>query len=148
VTGATFTLAPGGQPPSVTLTYASPASAIQISRIRYNPPGPDTRSTKSLNAEWIRLRNTGASTRHLRGWSISDADEHVYRFRRLALRPGASVTVHSGPGRDTAHHRYWNRRGHTWDNRSGLARLRRPNGTLADQCRYNNAHRSQRRCFP
>jgi hypothetical protein len=123
-----------------------PTSAIQITRIYYNSPGPDTGSNKSLNAEWVRLRNTGRTTRQLRGWSISDADGHVYRFGSLALRPGAAVTVHTGRGRDTATNRYWNRRRYTWDNTSDLARLHRADGTLADQCLYDNPNASQLRC--
>ena len=122
------------------------ASTIEISRIYYNSPGPDTRSNKSLNAELIRVRNTGRSTQQLRGWWISDADGHTYRFWRLALRPGASVTVNSGRGRDTASDRYWNRHDYVWDNKRDRARLYRANGELADQCAYNNRHTSQIRC--
>ena len=111
-----------------------PASAIRITRIYYNSPGPDTATNKSLNAEWIRLTNTSRTIQPLRGWSITTTHEHVYRFGRLQLRPGASVTVHSGRGRDTASDRYWNRRRYSWDNRRDLARLHSKSGTLADQC--------------
>ena len=123
-----------------------PASAIRVSRIFYNSPGPDTGSNRSHNGEWIQVRNTGRTSRQLRGWWISDAEGHVYRFGRLALRPGASVTVHTGRGRDTTKDRYWNRRGYVWDNQRDLARLHRADSTLVDQCHYDNAHASQLRC--
>ena len=123
-----------------------PASAIRVSRIDYNSPGPDTASNTSLDAEWIRLTNTGRIVRQLRGWWITDAEGHVYRFGRLALQPGASVRIHSGHGRDTASDRYWDRRGYSWANSRDLARLYSPNGVLADQCRYDDSHASQVRC--
>lgn len=123
-----------------------PASAIRITRIYYNSPGPDTGTNKSLNAERIRLTNTSRTIQPLRGWSITNSHGQVYRFGRLQLRAGASVTVHSGRGRDTASDRYWNRRGYSWNNRRDLARLDRANGTLADQCRYDGSQASQIRC--
>lgn len=123
-----------------------PASSLGISRIDYNLPGPDTASNTSLDAEWIRLRNTGRTVLQLRGWRITDAEGHVYRFERLALQPGHSVTTHSGRGRDTAGNQYWDRHGYSWANSHDLVRLYRPNGTLADQCRYDDAKASQIRC--
>jgi hypothetical protein len=137
--------AAGDGTPRVIIT-PEPASAIRISRIYYNSPGPDTGTNKSLNAEFVRLRNTSRTATQLRGWSIHDADGHVYRFGRLALRPGATVTVHSGRGRNTANNRYWQRRRYIWDNSSELARLHRADGTLADQCRYDNSHANQVKC--
>jgi len=104
----------------VIISYMPPASAVQISSISPTSSGAsaaraaassDTGTNRSLNGEWIRLRNTSRNARQLRGWSIRDADGHVYRFGRLELRAGASVIVHSGRGRDTARHRYWGRRG-------------------------------------
>ena len=141
VSDASF--APGDGSPRVVIT-PQPASAVRISRIYYNSPGPDTGSNPSLNGEWIRLTNTGPTSRQLRDWWITDAGGHVYRFGRLALRSGASVTVHSGRG--TGHKQYWNSSVYIWDNTRELARVYRPNGELASQCRYDDAHRSQIRC--
>ena len=94
----------------------------------------------------MRLKNTSRTAQQLRGWRISDLDGHAYRFGPLRLRPGASVTVHSGRGRDTRSDRYWNRRGYVWDNTRELVRIHTPRGRLADQCRYDNSHASQLRC--
>jgi hypothetical protein len=123
-----------------------PASAIRISRIYYNPSGPDTATNQSLNAEFVRLKNTSRTTRQLRGWRISDSDGHAYRFGALRLRPGGSVTVHSGRGRDTRRDRYWNRRGYVWDDTRELVRVHTAHGRLADQCRYDNSRARQIRC--
>ena len=146
ITNAVTSSGPSGANGAVVISYTLPASMVQISRIRPNPPGPsvaraaalrNTASNRMLNGEWIRLRNVGRKARQLRGWLISDADGHGYRFGRLKLRSGASVTVHSGRGRDTAKHRYWGRRDEVWDNNRDFAHLRRPNGTFADMCRYD-----------
>ena len=119
VSGASF--AAGDGTPRVLIT-PPPASAIRISRIYYNSPGPDTATNQSLNAEFVRLKNT-SRTAQRRGWRISDLDGHAYRFGALRLRPGASVTVHSGHGRDTPEDCYWSRRGYVWDNARELVRV-------------------------
>ena len=141
--GVSFSLGDGK--PRLLIT-PRPESAIRVTRIYYNSPGPDRATNKSLNAEFVRLKNTSRTARQLRGWRISDSDGHVYRFGRLRLRPGESVTVHSGRGRDTPRDRYWNRRGYVWDNTRELVRVHTPRGRLADQCRYDNSHASQLRC--
>jgi Lamin Tail Domain len=141
-----YSTGPYGAAGVIIISYTPPTSAIQITRISSNSPSPDTGSNQSLNAEWIRLRNTSQTTEQLRGWSISNADGHTYRFGGLALRPGAPVTVHSGRGRDSASDRYWKHRGYIWNNTRDTARLLRADGTLADQCRYNNADANQHRC--
>lgn len=143
VAGASFALGDGT--PRLLIT-PRPASAIRISRIYYNSPGPDRATNQSLNAEFVRLKNTSRTAQQLRGWTISDSDGHVYRFRALRLRPGASVTVHTGRGHDTPRDRYWNRRGYVWDNTRELVRVHTPRGRLADQCRYDNSNASQLRC--
>ena len=144
VTRVSFSSADGT--PRLVIT-PQPASAIQITRTSYNPPGPDTATNASLNAEWIRLKNVGPTSRHVRGWRITDADGNVYRFGRLALRSGASVTVHSGHGRDTRRHRYWNRQRYVWDNTRDLARIYSAKGRLTAQCRHDNRKAGQIRCW-
>jgi Lamin Tail Domain len=109
-------------------------------------PGPDTATNQSLNAEVIRLENTSRTVRQLRGWTVSDSDGHAYLFGRLRLRPGGSVTVHSGHGRNTPRDRCWNRRSYIWNNTRELVRVHTAHGRLADQCRYDNSRASQLRC--
>lgn len=106
-----------------------PASAIRIRQVDYNSPGPDTATNKSLSAEVVRLKNVSRTVQELRGWTISDSDGHVYRFGRLRLRPGESVTIHTG-----------------WDKSGDLVRVDTAHGRLADQCRYDDSHASQIRC--
>ena len=76
------------------LAPSAPA-AIRITKIYFDSPGADTGSNFSLNAEWIRLRNTGARSRLLTGWKIRDAQGHVYTFGTYRLGAGLAVTVHT-----------------------------------------------------
>jgi hypothetical protein len=130
------------------VVVAAPAAtaAIRIARINYDSPGRDTRSNASLNAEWIRLENTGGPARQLRGWTISDAAGHVYRFERFRLRAGRTVTVHTGDGTDTSANLYWGSGNYIWNNDADTARLRRPTGALADSCQYDNSSASSVNC--
>ena len=77
------------------LAPSAPA-AIRITKIYFDSPGADTGSNFSLNAEWIRLRNTSARSRLLTGWKIRDAQGHVYTFGTYRLGAGLAVTVHTG----------------------------------------------------
>ena len=124
----------------VSLALVSGASAaIRITKIYFDSPGADTGSNSSLNAEWIRLKNTGTSGRYLTGWTIRDASNHVYRFGTFKLHAGYSVTVHTGSGSNTATNRYWGSSGYIWNNDGDTARLKNRAGTLIDKCSYSGA---------
>jgi Lamin Tail Domain len=131
---------------AVSLVVPAASGAIRITRIYYNSPGADTGSNASLNAEWIRIRNTGSTGRWLTNWRIRDASGHTYRFGSYKLRAGRAVTIHTGNGTNTARHRYWRSGNYIWNNTSDTARLRRPNGALVDVCHYNNSSASQKVC--
>jgi hypothetical protein len=120
------------------LAPAAPA-AIKITKIYFDSPGADTGSNSSLNAEWIRLRNTGSTGRYLTGWTIRDASGHVYRFGTYRLRAGYAVTVHTGNGTNTRLNRYWRSDGYVWNNNGDTAKLKNRAGTLIDRCSYSGA---------
>jgi hypothetical protein len=133
---------------AATAALASSASAaIVIRKIYYNSPGFDRGSNKSLNGEWIRLKNTGRKRRSLRSWTIRTAAGHRYRFGRYSLKPGRSLTIHTGRGTNTAANRYWGRRRYVWNNRRDTARLRNARGTLIAKCSYHNAFAHYKVCF-
>jgi hypothetical protein len=126
----------------VALLAATAAGAkIRITRIDYNPPGADTGSNKSLNAERVRIKNTGTTTRKLRGWRIRDRQGHVYIFGLIALGPGRAVILHTGRG-DTNYvsepqHTYWQLDNYVWNNGGDRATLRNRQGTVVDRCSYS-----------
>jgi hypothetical protein len=136
--GYTAGLPPVPQPP--------PPPTVRISAIRYDAPGLDRRIARSLNREWVRLRNASSQRVTLTGWTLRDRQGHVYRFGVYALAAGASVTIHTGPGRNRAADRYWRRARHVWGNTRDRATLHAATGTLVDVCAYANARADLRRC--
>jgi hypothetical protein len=108
------------------------ATTVTITAVRYDPPGPDTRANR--NREWLRLTNTGTRAVRLTGYLLRDGDGRGYRFPDTRLRPGRSLTVFTGPGRDTAQARHWGLRRHVWDNGGReSAQLRDRYGRLVDR---------------
>ncbi|MET9297156.1 lamin tail domain-containing protein [Streptomyces sp. NPDC003077] len=131
------------------LATAAPASAagsVHIAEIYYNSPGADNRSNSSLNAEWVRIKNSTSRAVSLKGWTLTDASRHTYKFGTYTLGAGKSVTIHTGKGRDTAAHRYQNRRAYVWNNDRDTATLKKASGARADSCSYNNPRRSSVVC--
>lgn len=61
----------------------------------------------------------------MQGCTISDASVHVYTFPSFVLAAGATVTVHTGPGTNTATALYWGLGSSVWNNDSDMATLKR-----------------------
>lgn len=115
-------------------TSVQAASPVQIRRVYFNPPGTDTGSNSSLNGEYVLLKNVTGTARTITGWTISDAQRHVYKFRTFRLGAYRYVYVHTGHGSDTTLHRYWNSSAYIWNNTGDRATLRNARGTLVDYC--------------
>lgn len=123
---ATLTAAPAeAANPALHFSYAVP-----------NSPGADRGSNTSLNAEWVRIKNSGSTTVNLTGWTVRDKAKHVYRFPTYSLRPGESVTLHTGKGTSTHANRYWQRRWYVWNNTGDTAYLRNSSGKQKDSCSW------------
>lgn len=58
---------------------AAAASPVRFNWVQYDSPGSDTGPNKSLNAEWVRVKNFGSKARTLTGWTIRDPEGHVFR---------------------------------------------------------------------
>ncbi len=122
-------------------------SGVRIDRIRFDPPGSDTGSNRSRDAEWIRLGNPGHLTRYLSGWTVHDASSHVYRVRGVKLAAGKTLTIHSGAGSDTRADLYWNASDYIWNNNTGdTATLRNADGDRVDRCAYTTASAPSAAC--
>jgi hypothetical protein len=123
--------------PLLTATPAQAASPVLISTIYYDSPGKDTGSNTSLNAEYVTLKNTGRTTVNLTGWTLHDAKNHLYPFKgKVSLRAGASVTIHTGKGKDTSAHRYWGRDWYVWNNTGDTASLHNAADKQVDFCAW------------
>jgi P pilus assembly chaperone PapD len=119
------------------LGVASQASAaVKITKIYYDSPGTDTGSNSSLNAEYVRIKNTGTRRVTLTGWTLRDASKHVFKFPTFRLAAGKTVTVHTGKGSNGASNLYWGSTAYIWNNTGDTASLKRRDGSLASRCSY------------
>jgi hypothetical protein len=109
---------------------------IQIYKIYYNPPGPDTGSNSSLNHEWVRLYNTSSSNISLTHWTLRDAAGHVFRFATYTLGAHSYVKIRTGHGTPTQTNRYWNLNWYVWNNTGDTATLEDTHGGTVDTCHY------------
>lgn len=109
----------------------APRSSVVIGQVQYDSPGWDNGSNRSLNSEWVEVRNTGRHAVSLRGWTLTDRDGNRYSFRHLWLRGHDSVLVHTGFGRDNGRHVYQDRGTYVWDNNDS-ATLRDSSGRWID----------------
>lgn len=121
--------------------------AIKIKAIYFDPPGTDTGSNSHLNKEYVVIKNTGNQGRQLRRWKLFDKGRiHTYRFGRFKLRAGRSVRVHTGRGRDTRSHVYWDMGNYVWNNDGDVATLKTKGGRTASRCSYSSTASSPKRC--
>jgi hypothetical protein len=109
---------------------------VRLHAIQYDSPGRDDRSNASLNAEWVSVVNTGRRAVNLRGYTIEDRANHVYRFGNVWLDGGDRVVVHTGIGRDNGNQLYWDSRNYIWNNDGDTAVLSGPRGRALDFCSY------------
>ncbi|WP_066360399.1 lamin tail domain-containing protein [Herbidospora mongoliensis] len=144
---------------STTALLSAPAQAkapaVQITKIYYNSPGsPDNGANGSLNGEYIQLKNITKKAVSLKGWTVRDATkapDHIYTFAAFTLKPGKTVTLRTGVGKDTATTRYWGRSGggtfaYIWNQASDTGYLRNASGKLVDSCAYNSSRDAYKVC--
>lgn len=119
------------------------AGSVHFSMVYYNSPGSDRGGNTSLNAEWVRVKNTTSKTTTLTGWTIRDRSTHVYRFPTFTLKPGRSVTLHTGKGRNTSTDLYWNQSWYVWNNDGDKATLKNASGATKDTCSWSGGGASK-----
>ncbi|MGN6743744.1 MAG: lamin tail domain-containing protein [Amnibacterium sp.] len=124
-----------------TASVAAPADAanpvLHFSAAEPNSPGSDRGGNTSLNGEWVRLSNSSRTASYvLTGWTIRDRANHVYKFGSFTLKPGASVTLHTGAGTNTSTSRYWGQRWYVWNNTGDEAYLKTSGGVTKDTCTW------------
>lgn len=109
------------------------ANGFKVTRIVYDPPGSDTSDTENL--ELVVIKNRAKKQRNLRSWSITDGAGHLYVFPKRVLKPGQTLTLHSGKGKNKPRRLYagW---GHIWNNSGDSFQLRNPNGKLRHSGAY------------
>ncbi|MEO3787376.1 lamin tail domain-containing protein [Actinocorallia sp. B10E7] len=107
---------------------AAAKPTLKFTKIQYDAPGPDTRDNDQLNKEFVVIKNTGRKAVRLKNWTLRDVQRHVYKFPAFTLKPGKSVKIHTGRGKNTATHLYMNRGWYIWNNDRDTATLRDARG--------------------
>lgn len=144
LTAAAMTVVPLAMAVAPSAVAAQPG--VRITNIYVNSPGTDNGSNKSLNAEWVRIKNFTASRKTLTHWTLRDTSGHVYRFPTFHLSAGAAVRVHTGRGINAAHNLYWRSDNYIWNNTGDTAMLKRANGVRIDRCHYTDAAGPEASC--
>jgi hypothetical protein len=124
------------------------SAKVKIFQIEYNPAGRDTGRNAHLNQEFVYLWNTaGSRAVQLRGWTLRDADGHLFRFPAYRLEGGEYLAVLTGRGRNRRGVLHWRRSSYVWDNRGDTATIKRRNGTTASRCSYRASPTGRKKCY-
>lgn len=134
--GTTLSVTTGGAP-AATVTSAAATPTATLTPTSTATPAPTAAATGvsitalDLQDEWVTVTNGASAPVDLTGWTISDEGaRNTYTFPAYVLDPGADVTVHSGPGDDTATDLYWDRETPVWNNDGDTATLTDATGAV------------------
>ncbi|MGW0707004.1 lamin tail domain-containing protein [Streptomyces sp. NPDC002643] len=125
---------------------AEAAGRVYIYEVYYDSPGSDRGSNKSLNAEWVIIKNTRSTAVSLKGWKIKDKTGYTYTFGSVKVGAGKSKKVHTGKGTNTAYDKYWGRSWYVWNNTGDTATLYRADKTKADTCSWSSLGKGYKYC--
>lgn len=119
---------------------AQAAPPLKVTKVFFDAPGTDNKSSNtSLNAEYVVVKNMTTKVVNLKGWSVRDAQAHVYVFPSFTLPAGGSVALHSGTGTANATNLYWRYGNFVWNNDGDTATLKHPSGSTVHTCKYPNS---------
>jgi hypothetical protein len=121
--------------PAVTPAAVAGAACVRISGGNFDAPGNDNYA-ENLNGEYVKIKNYCSTTKSVGGWKLhDDGRKHTYTFASgFGIKAGATVTVYTGRGTNTAARRYWGRSyGAIWNNDGDTAYLRNGAGTLQNK---------------
>jgi hypothetical protein len=125
-----------------TAPSADAATKLRFTKLYADSPGADHGSNKSLNAEYVVVKNTGSSKIKLAGYKIKDKTGHTFVFGKgFTLKAHKSVTVHTGKGKNTAKNLYWKQHWYIWNNTTDTARLYNSKGKRLDTCTFPRKHK-------
>jgi hypothetical protein len=126
-----------------TAVPAQAASSVVISLVKFDSSGVDRpATTKKLDDEYVELKNTGSTDIAVSGWTLTDKAGHRYVVgKKTVIKAGDWMRIHTGPGRNTPHHRYWGQKWYVWNNTTDVATLRNRNDVQRDVCSWPTKHK-------
>ncbi len=111
------------------------SSAVQISAVDYNPPGPDG---QALNDESVTIRNDATSPVDVSHWILRDASS-TNRFEipsGFVVPAGRTLVIHTGCGQSNSSNLYWCADVPIWNNDADVAILYDDSGALVSSFTY------------
>ena len=94
----------------------------------------------NLNGEYVRICNISPQTVALQGFSLVDKDGYRYSLLRGVLRPGYTLLLITGAGKDVVEGDqlffYWNSAYPIWNNKGDKAIVNDPQGAVVDNFIY------------
>lgn len=89
-------------------------TSLAVAEVHADAEGTES---ENLNDEYIVFENTGSEPLDLSGWTISDEAGRTYTVPDgTTLEAGATITLHTGSGTDTATDLYWGSGSAIWNN--------------------------------
>ena len=112
------------------LAVTSGGSSSLTPRVTVTPPPSGVYiAGLDLLDEMVFIAHADATAVNLTDWTIADeGTRNTYTFPLFTLDAGGSVTLHTGPGNDTATDLYWGRKSPVWNNDGDIATLSDPGG--------------------
>ena len=95
---------------------------------------------KTIDSEYVLLRNDGTGTADVGGWTLEDEADHVITIPSgYVIQPGGELRIYSGPGDNTATAYYEGLGQAIWNHSGGdTATLRDTGGTAIDTYSYSS----------
>lgn len=113
---------------------APAAEALVVDAVHEDASGNDH---ENENDEWVRFRNTADGPLDISGWTVADEAGHTYRVPEgTTLAPGATVTLYTGSGSDSADSLYWGSDAAIWNNGGDTIVVRTANGETVIRHEY------------
>jgi competence protein ComEC len=113
---------------------------LKITRLNANAQGDDR---YNLNGEYVRICNISSIDINIKGFTLSDRGGNKYSFPQAILRPGYTLLLFTGEGRDIVEgadqfHLYWGSNYPIWNNKGDTAYLRDTEGRVIDTVVYEH----------
>jgi len=115
-------------------TPTDSAAAVEVAAINADAAGDDG---ENLDDEYVAFENAGDEPIDLSGWTVADEAGRSYEFPPgFSLGAGATVTLRTGSGTDTAADLYWGSGSPIWNNAGDTVTLSDADGEPVSEVSY------------
>lgn len=101
--------------------------------INYDASGNDN---LNLNDEYVIIENIGDDIVNTDGWTVKDSGTSIYKFGRYIFKPGSTIYLYTGSGKDREGKFYWGSSKPIWNNDHDTLYLRDRKGLLMEIYNY------------